>query len=117
MNTLQRMRGRAEFADQTLQRWKVEREERDQKRVRDHFAKIKPGLFEKGYPDNIADLVLDRVSGEIAWYRIISHHCVLCGRKLTTEQAVRLSMGPECFERFVGGPDDVGRWETEGGAS
>lgn len=106
--TLDKMKRRSHWVQQTVDKWKLEREKRDRQRVRDHFAKIKPDLFLPGYPPNVADLVLERVSGETAWYRIISHHCVVCGRKLTTDQAVRLSMGPECYERFIARAEEVG---------
>jgi len=106
MTTLQRMNNRRHWTDDTVARWKREREERDRQRVRDHYAKLLATtgpLFQRALPDDAADRVLARVSGELAHYRIISHHCVLCGRKLTTDEGVRLTMGPECFERFAEG--------------
>lgn len=76
-------------------------------RVREHFARLSPNLFEDGVPGDFAEVVLDRVHPRDAWHRIVDNRCVLCGRHLTTEQAVRYSVGPECFERVFHGLGEV----------
>lgn len=77
--------------------------ERDAQRLRDHFATIKPDLFQPGLPDDFAEYVISRVQPDLAWSRVRSGRCVLCGNRLLTPQSRRLSLGPECFDLHVGG--------------
>ena len=71
--------------------------------VRRHFDGLKPTLFEDGIPAEFVEVVLDRVAPRDAWHRIEEKRCVFCGRHLTSEQAIRYSVGPECFERVFHG--------------
>lgn len=77
--------------------------ERDAQRLRDHFAGIKADLFQPGMPADFAEFVLSRVAPDLAWSRVRSRRCVLCGNRLHTPESLRLSLGPECFEQHAGG--------------
>lgn len=77
------------------------------RRVRDHFDALRPTLFEDGVPAEFGEVVLERVQPRDAWHRIEEKRCVLCGRHLTSEQALRYSVGPECFERVFHGLSEV----------